>query len=344
MAVCRWHSYWWMKARNDPRPVRAGYRSRFFVEHELNQDEGGPIIGCYRIPETAAIQWLLADGYSLPGDVSPPSVAPLSAGEPGSTVHAEAAGSAEHTRQLVPYRPLGGGTAWFNPASPTQFWTGVRRWDDAGVHKGYWHLHRTPDGTWISHFNLDESLQSESGDGSRHVHWQITPKQAERWFALNQQSPPEVLCNDIEEAAAGQDRILPGAANAAEGPASGTARRVAPRPTALIQASHCGAAASQVDELSIAEVLRQNGFPLEAAFVRCFKGRSSATWQELVESVCPGEDRDWAAVKTWVYRVKNALAEFFPEYPSRFRTMRRGHMVLKETHTESSRPQSSSRS
>jgi hypothetical protein len=334
VAICRWHSHWWVKARNDPRPVRSGHRGKFFLDHDVNRDEGDPIIGCYRIPETAAIQWLLADGYSLPDDLSPPPVAPRSAGEPDLTVHAEAADSAEHTRQLVPYRPLRGGTAWFDPASPTQFWTGVRRWDDAGVHKGHWHLHRTLDGAWICHFSFDESRRFEPADGQGRVHWQITPKQAERWFALNQQSPPEVLCKDLEEAATGQDPTLPGAASIADETASGIVTPESPSPTAPFQASHCGAAGGQVDELSIAEVLRQKGFPLEAAFVRRFQGRSSATWQELVESVCPGEDRDWAAVKTWAYRVKNAMAKFFPERPLRFHTTRRGHIVFKETRTE----------
>ena len=53
------------------------------------------------------------------------------------------------------------------------------------------------------------------------------------------------------------------------------------------------------------------------------------TWQEIMEAVCPGEDRDWGTVKTWATRVKNALADVAPHCGLTFRTSQREYRVIK---------------
>jgi hypothetical protein len=93
-------------------------------------------------------------------------------------------------------------------------------------------------------------------------------------------------------------------------------------------------AATQRDEIAIAEELGALGHHLEAAFVRHFKGRQSTTWLDLIEAVCPDEERDWATVKTWVNRVHNALLDLTPPCKLRFRTTKRGHLVIKYTPPE----------
>jgi hypothetical protein len=84
------------------------------------------------------------------------------------------------------------------------------------------------------------------------------------------------------------------------------------------------------DESAIADTLVALGYHLEAVFVRHFKGRKSTTWQDLVEAVCPGEERDWATVRTWVNRVKNALLELNPPCRLSFHTTNRGYLILKD--------------
>jgi hypothetical protein len=88
------------------------------------------------------------------------------------------------------------------------------------------------------------------------------------------------------------------------------------------------------DETAIADALAAEGYALEAAFVRHFKGRPGATWQEIVEAVCPGEERDWGTVKTWCTRVKNALSDLDPHCRLTFRTTIRGHRITKKIHPE----------
>ena len=87
----------------------------------------------------------------------------------------------------------------------------------------------------------------------------------------------------------------------------------------------------RLDEIAYADKLLERGFPLEAAFVRHFHGRTSTTWQNILEAVCPGQERDWATVRTWVNRVKNALREIDPECPLRFHTRERSYLVVKES-------------
>ena len=84
-----------------------------------------------------------------------------------------------------------------------------------------------------------------------------------------------------------------------------------------------------LDEIVIAEALAAKGYTLEAAFVRCFKNRRTTTWQEIVEGVCPGQERNWATVKTWVNRVKNALIELDPRCRLSFSTSQREYLVIK---------------
>lgn len=86
----------------------------------------------------------------------------------------------------------------------------------------------------------------------------------------------------------------------------------------------------RLDEIAYADKLLERGFPLFAAFVRHFHGRTSTTWQNILEAVCPGEERDWATVRTWANRVNNALREIDPECPLRFHTRERSYLVVKE--------------
>jgi hypothetical protein len=79
----------------------------------------------------------------------------------------------------------------------------------------------------------------------------------------------------------------------------------------------------------VANALLVKGDTLEAAFVRHFKSRDQTGWRDLVEAVCPGEDRTWETVKTWVNRVKNALIGLSPTCRLRFRTTVRGYIVIK---------------
>jgi hypothetical protein len=85
-----------------------------------------------------------------------------------------------------------------------------------------------------------------------------------------------------------------------------------------------------LDENSLADVLVTKGYTLEAAFVRHFKDRQITTWQEIVQAVCPGEERDWGTVKTWATRVKNALADVAPHCRLTFRTSQRRFLVIKK--------------
>jgi len=84
------------------------------------------------------------------------------------------------------------------------------------------------------------------------------------------------------------------------------------------------------DEAAIADALASKGFTLEAAFVRRFKGHTTVHWMDIVEGVCPGEDRDWATVKTWVHRVKSALLEIDSHCRLSFSTTTRDHLVIKK--------------
>jgi hypothetical protein len=76
--------------------------------------------------------------------------------------------------------------------------------------------------------------------------------------------------------------------------------------------------------------LAAKGYTLEAAFVRYFQSRQTATHQEIVEAICPGKERSWGTVKTWVNRVKNALIEIDPHSSLRFSTSQREYLVTKK--------------
>ncbi len=145
-----------------------------------------------------------------------PETAAGPSGEPPSGT--EATGPAGSAHEELPYHPLGAappgrppydGTAWFDPAPPTRFWHGVRQWDEDHLHQGFWHLWRIPDspevrGVWICCFGFDaHSPYVRRHTGQRYAHWQLTPKQAEQWFAANKQTPPDILFEDIRRAAAG---------------------------------------------------------------------------------------------------------------------------------------------
>jgi hypothetical protein len=84
-----------------------------------------------------------------------------------------------------------------------------------------------------------------------------------------------------------------------------------------------------LDEAAVASALLEKGHALEAAFVRHFRNRSSSSWLDVIEAVCPGEEREWGTVKTWVNRVNNALADVDPDCPLRFSTSQRSHMIIK---------------
>jgi hypothetical protein len=92
--------------------------------------------------------------------------------------------------------------------------------------------------------------------------------------------------------------------------------------------------ADPLDVSAIADTLAECGHHLEAVFVRHFKGRQSTTSQDLVEAVCPGEERDWSTVKTWVNRVKNALHDADPRCRLTFHTSGRDHRVIKRVEPE----------
>lgn len=91
-------------------------------------------------------------------------------------------------------------------------------------------------------------------------------------------------------------------------------------------------AGNRIDEATIADALVAKGYTLEAAFVRHFDSlrTTTTTCQDLVEAVCPGEQRDWATVKTWVNRVKNALLDLDPPSRMTFHTTIRGHLITKK--------------
>lgn len=84
-----------------------------------------------------------------------------------------------------------------------------------------------------------------------------------------------------------------------------------------------------LDETVIADALVARGYTLEAAFVRHFKSRKTTTSDAIVEAVCPGENRDWSTVKTWVNRVKNALIDLDPHCRLSFSTSQREYLVIK---------------
>ena len=75
-----------------------------------------------------------------------------------------------------------------------------------------------------------------------------------------------------------------------------------------------------LDETVIADASLR-GYTLEAACVRHFKSRKTTTSHAIVEAVCPGENRDWSTVKTWVNRVKNALIDLDPHCRLSFSTI-----------------------
>ncbi len=98
--------------------------------------------------------------------------------------------------ERIPYETLDRKIGWFKPAPPTEFFRGVERRE--GAYKGFWHVHRTPDGIWVCHFSFDGYRPSKrSATGQQCAHWQITPKQAEIWFVENGQAPPPILFEDL---------------------------------------------------------------------------------------------------------------------------------------------------
>jgi hypothetical protein len=90
-------------------------------------------------------------------------------------------------------------------------------------------------------------------------------------------------------------------------------------------------AAGPLDLIAIANELRRQRLNLEAAFVQHFHNCRQATHAELVEAVCPGEERDWATIKTWVNRVNNALFGLHLAGRLSFRTTMRGYLVIRDT-------------
>jgi hypothetical protein len=88
------------------------------------------------------------------------------------------------------------------------------------------------------------------------------------------------------------------------------------------------------DEGAIADSLLERGYTLEAAFVRHFNGRENSNWRDVVEAVCPGEDREWGTVKTWVTRVRNAMVDVSPRCRLTFVTSQREHKVIKKRKPE----------
>lgn len=85
------------------------------------------------------------------------------------------------------------------------------------------------------------------------------------------------------------------------------------------------------DEDALADALVAKGFNLESAFVRVFKGRKRATWQELAETVRPGGSTSWATIKTWITRTKNAIADADPGCRLTFHSTVHGHLIVKRT-------------
>lgn len=103
----------------------------------------------------------------------------------------------------------------------------------------------------------------------------------------------------------------------------------APAPHSDHQDLDQAAPTDPLDEIAYADKLLAHGFTLEAAFVRHFQGRTSSTYQEIVDAICPGAYRDWPVVKKWASRVNAALRKVDPSCPFRFRTTIYGHRVMK---------------
>ena len=112
--------------------------------------------------------------------------------------------------KLLPYLTwphVGGKIRWFDPAPPTESWRGKQQYDEIGLHKGFWHLFRTRDGVWICCFGFDEYQPSiRRATGQEIHHYQVLPGGANRWFAKNNQSPPEILFRDLEAAKASSEQ------------------------------------------------------------------------------------------------------------------------------------------
>jgi hypothetical protein len=104
--------------------------------------------------------------------------------------------------------------------------------------------------------------------------------------------------------------------------------------TSAPQPEGAGSTAGQIDAIAIADALAARGYTLEAAIVRHFKRRQTTTKEELVDAVCPGEEREWATVKTWVNRVKNALLDLDPPCGLSFSTTIRGYLIIKNPPVE----------
>jgi hypothetical protein len=85
------------------------------------------------------------------------------------------------------------------------------------------------------------------------------------------------------------------------------------------------------DEIAIADLLVSNGHALEGAFVRHFKDKRTSPFEKVVEAVTPGEEREWATVKTWVTRVNNAIYKVDPKCRISFSTTIHGRLVAKDT-------------
>lgn len=112
----------------------------------------------------------------------------------------------------------------------------------------------------------------------------------------------------------------------AEAPAADDPPPVAPERTE----NRPEAAPDLTDEAALADLLNARHYPLEAAYVRHFKGRTSTTWQDLVEAVCGrGEEREWATIKTWQNRVTNALRDVAPGCRLSFRSTSREFRIIK---------------
>ncbi len=116
---------------------------------------------------------------------------------------------------------------------------------------------------------------------------------------------------------------------ASETQAAAPAKPAAPHPPGQDKPSPI--TPDSLDENAVADALAAEGYTLEAAFVRHFKSRQTSTWQDIVEAVCPGEERCWGTVKTWATRVKNVLADVAPHCRLTFRTSQRQFLVIKKT-------------
>ncbi|MGO9598364.1 MAG: hypothetical protein ACLP7Q_10275 [Isosphaeraceae bacterium] len=201
-------------------------------------------------------------------------------------------------------------------------------------------LYRSQYGEWIL---VSEPIHWGTGEYSIEAR-ELTSAQSHAWFCENQIDLPDLLkgVDSPQPATAGASQARsPGFLINEAAPPEGDREptEALADPVTLNQAADCKPEKKEqpaptldpLDENSLADALLAKGFTIEAAFVRHFKGRQVTTWQEIVEAVCPGEEREWGTVKTWTIRVKNALADVAPRCRLTFSTSQREFKVIKKT-------------